>query len=299
MHELSEFAPVVRKLRPLSVILTGGEPLVRQDLTKLVSEIKKERPLIISLLTNGSLLTEDKARRLLDAGLDTISVSLNHIGEAQDREKRIPGLFDHVSRLLPRLAIMGFKRVNVNTVFLDNNLEEIPEIIGRARDWGVGVSFSCYSARKADNHEYVISENHLAKLSETLNMIAQLKSVGWSIDNSDWYLERVLEFYRTGRVRGRCAAGKKTLHVTPNGYIKPCPDLPATTHYEEWISSRNADPIECDTCWYACRGEVEAPLSPSRVLYYYQLWKQGIERKRILSENVVDTHNGGNKSDFF
>lgn len=278
MYEMKEYRSVVKKLKPLTVILTGGEPLVRKDLPKLISEIKREGPLVISLLTNGRLLTDKKAKELLDAGLDTISVSLNHIGAAQDEERHLPGLFDHISSLMPTLARMGFKRVNVNTVFLENNLDEIPEIVRLAKQWGVGVSFSCYSAKKANNRTYEISKEHLSKLEKTLRQVDELQQNGAPIENSKWYLERVLEFYQTGRVRGRCPAGRKTLHITPDGYVKPCPDFPRAEHYTGYCP-KSAPQMTCDDCWYACRGEVEAPLTVSRALYFVRLWRRGALQK--------------------
>ena len=274
MYEMKEYGSVVKKLKPLTVILTGGEPLVRKDLPELIHGIKQEGPLVISLLTNGRLLTEEKAKELRDAGLDTISVSLNHIGAAQDEERHLPGLFEHISSLMPKLAGMSFKRVNVNTVFLENNLDEIPEIVRRAQQWGTGVSFSCYSAKKASNRAYEISKPNLSKLEETLRQIGDLQQKGAPIENSKWYLERVLEFYKTGRVRGRCPAGRKTLHITPDGYVKPCPDFPRAARYTDYCP-KSAPQVTCDDCWYACRGEVEAPLTVSRAMYFARLWRSG------------------------
>ena len=71
----------VRKLR-----LTGGEPLIRRDLDKLIGMLS-EVPGIedISLTTNASLLTADKARALKAAGLNRITVSLDGIDDATFR----------------------------------------------------------------------------------------------------------------------------------------------------------------------------------------------------------------------
>jgi cyclic pyranopterin phosphate synthase len=71
----------VRKLR-----LTGGEPLLRKDLEKLVGMLAALRtpqgePLDITLTTNGSLLAR-KARALKDAGLQRVTVSLDALDDA-------------------------------------------------------------------------------------------------------------------------------------------------------------------------------------------------------------------------
>ncbi|GAB3561793.1 GTP 3',8-cyclase MoaA [Spelaeicoccus albus] len=70
----------IRKVR-----LTGGEPLLRKDIDKLVSMIKDVpttdgTPLDVALTTNGSVLAR-KAQQLADAGLDRVTVSLDSVDE--------------------------------------------------------------------------------------------------------------------------------------------------------------------------------------------------------------------------
>ena len=66
----------VRKIR-----LTGGEPLVRRDLERLVEKLAKIGDLDLTLTTNGSLLAQ-KARALADAGLRRVTVSLDSLDDA-------------------------------------------------------------------------------------------------------------------------------------------------------------------------------------------------------------------------
>jgi cyclic pyranopterin phosphate synthase len=66
--------------------LTGGEPLLRKDLERLVAQLRQlqtpsGRPLDLTLTTNGSLLAR-KAQSLKDAGLDRVTVSLDAIDDA-------------------------------------------------------------------------------------------------------------------------------------------------------------------------------------------------------------------------
>ena len=65
------------------VRLTGGEPLVRRDIEKLIAMLTSIPGLAdIALTTNGSLLTPQKARALKDAGLKRITISLDSLDEA-------------------------------------------------------------------------------------------------------------------------------------------------------------------------------------------------------------------------
>jgi len=76
-----EIARIVAALVPLGlrkVRLTGGEPLLRSELPKLVAMLKSAGELEIALTTNGSLLSKH-ARALRDAGLDRVTVSLDSL----------------------------------------------------------------------------------------------------------------------------------------------------------------------------------------------------------------------------
>ena len=66
----------VRKIR-----LTGGEPLVRRDLERLVEKLASIGDLDLTLTTNGSLLAQ-KARPLAEAGLRRVTVSLDSLDDA-------------------------------------------------------------------------------------------------------------------------------------------------------------------------------------------------------------------------
>jgi cyclic pyranopterin phosphate synthase len=65
----------VRKLR-----ITGGEPLVRRDLERLVAQLRALGDVDLTLTTNGSLLPQ-KAQALADAGLDRVTVSLDSLDD--------------------------------------------------------------------------------------------------------------------------------------------------------------------------------------------------------------------------
>jgi cyclic pyranopterin phosphate synthase len=82
-EEIARLAGVFVGLGVKKIRLTGGEPLVRKDLHKLVSMLKKF-PVELTLTTNGSLLAK-QARALAEAGLDRVTVSLDSLDEATFR----------------------------------------------------------------------------------------------------------------------------------------------------------------------------------------------------------------------
>src|SRR5439155_14403049 len=79
-EEMARLAGIFVGLGVKKIRLTGGEPLVRKQLHRLVGMLS-ELPAEITLTTNGSLLAR-QARALKDAGLDRVTVSLDSLDEA-------------------------------------------------------------------------------------------------------------------------------------------------------------------------------------------------------------------------
>jgi GTP 3',8-cyclase len=82
-EELTRLARLFVRLGVEKIRLTGGEPLLRRDLERLVAQLASLDGLHeIALTTNGSLLTRAKARALKDAGLRRITISLDSLDDA-------------------------------------------------------------------------------------------------------------------------------------------------------------------------------------------------------------------------
>jgi len=80
-EEIARLTRIFANLGVRKIRLTGGEPLLRQDLEKLVAMLAEIPGLEMALTTNGSLLAR-KAQALKDAGLDRITISLDSLDEA-------------------------------------------------------------------------------------------------------------------------------------------------------------------------------------------------------------------------
>jgi GTP 3',8-cyclase len=79
-EEIQRVAAIFRRLGAQKVRLTGGEPLVRRDIERLVAMLRAIPGLDITLTTNGSLLA-GKARALKEAGLYRVTVSLDSLDD--------------------------------------------------------------------------------------------------------------------------------------------------------------------------------------------------------------------------
>ena len=80
-EEIERLVRIFVSLGVQKIRLTGGEPLVRRDLERLVEKLARIGDLDLTLTTNGSLLAQ-KARSLADAGLRRVTVSLDSLDDA-------------------------------------------------------------------------------------------------------------------------------------------------------------------------------------------------------------------------
>ncbi len=118
------------------LILSGGEPLLRQDIYRLASYASKGG-LRVALATNGTLVDENIAGRIADAGVERISISLDGAcPETHDSFRGLEGSFDNAVRGLKILMNKGIP-VQINTTIARHNLSELEELYRIAVDLGV------------------------------------------------------------------------------------------------------------------------------------------------------------------
>jgi MoaA/NifB/PqqE/SkfB family radical SAM enzyme len=265
--ELTDYAPIVERLKPFCVTFTGGEPLLRRDIVDLVKRVNavEQRP-YTALLTNAWLLSIEKARALREAGLEQVSISVDYVGEQHDRQRGLPGLYRRIDDRMAELRRIGFDRIVVNTVIMESNVDQILDVARAVRRWGALHSFSCYSTMKTDSRGELVRPERLDDLRRVIVEIRRLKRRWANIISSDFYLENAVRYFeRGGRVGDRCeAAGKRFFHVDPWGYVKICPEFAPFAHWTE-LPEKRPEPHTCTSCWYGCRGENEAPITVERL----------------------------------
>jgi GTP 3',8-cyclase len=127
------------------VRLTGGEPLVRRDLSRLVSILSGKLALKdIALTTNGILLGE-QAVALKAAGLHRVTVSLDTLDPRRFHELT---RFDELPRVLAGIdaaVSAGFPDLKIDTVVMRGvNDDELEALLERGKGWGAEVRFIEY-----------------------------------------------------------------------------------------------------------------------------------------------------------
>jgi MoaA/NifB/PqqE/SkfB family radical SAM enzyme len=262
-HELKSFADAARFFNPMMVTFTGGEPTLRNDLEDLVAAVNDAITLkYIAVLTHGAMLTVQRALALRAAGVSQFNISLDYLDGRHDGARGIRGLTARLLATVSDMRAAGIDGIRFTTVIKDDNLDQLAPIVRQAIELGCGVNFSVYTDFKNGNRAHCLGDTHVAQLDAVISELLTLKRRRRGvITNSDYYLEQIPRYVR-GDLREPCRSGIRTVHIDPSGHIKRCPDFPTDGH---WTSYQGYEPIDCNRCFYACRGEAQAPLRLSRV----------------------------------
>ncbi len=171
-EEIVRFVHVVAPLGVNRLRLTGGEPLVRAELPKLVAALAQVPGIEDLAMTTNGLLLADQAPALKAAGLRRLNISLDTLNESTYRHiTRRGGL----ARVLDGIALaqrLGFERIRLNAVVIRGVTEnDIVPLAGFAREHDVELRFLEFMPLDADRRwqdEHVVSGDEIcARLEET------------------------------------------------------------------------------------------------------------------------------------
>jgi MoaA/NifB/PqqE/SkfB family radical SAM enzyme len=262
--ELADFTDVVRRFDPLVVVFTGGEPMLRKDLVPIVKAIKDLPGFrYLTLLTHGGFLSEKKIHDLVGAGINQINISMNYPDARQDKERGIPGLYDKLEAIVPKLAHGGMNVFTFASMLMLDNMHEAEPLIRLAHAWGINIAFSGYNDMKNGNKVHFVPPSRIREFRKVCDRIKALKRELGNVMTSDYFFDTLPDFYVKRDLPG-CKAGKIMIHVTPNGMVQPCAELPAVGHYKDFVPKEYPGP-DCGRCFDSCRAEPQAPLNLRRI----------------------------------
>lgn len=118
--------------------LTGGEPLVRKNLERLIAGMSS-RGINVGLTTNGTLLAS-QAKKLYDAGLRHINISLDNLS-AEKFSKKTGGDIKSVLDGVKKAHEIGFSPIKINVVVDGETAKDVPGFIRWAEEYGVVIRF--------------------------------------------------------------------------------------------------------------------------------------------------------------
>lgn len=280
-----DYARLTQQLKPPVVQISGGEPLLREDIVEIVSAIKHGTgtPYLI-LVTNGALLNESLYLQLHNAGVNQLSISLDFPDERHDDFRRHRGLYKHLNATIPGLAKIGYRDILLNTAITKANFNELLPIANTAMNWGVSVSYSAYTSLRTGDKSYSIDETEaLNLLRKNIHELIELKRHSDCITNSDTVLLDTVKFFKQGYMPS-CKAGISFFVVTPDGSFVPCSLQRYKFLNQKEMINNYSRTNNCGACWVSIRSYTDRSffsLIKDGPVYVKRLWAL---RKGYLSK---------------
>jgi len=257
----ADYGRYMEELKPVVVQVSGGEPLMRDDLSDVVRAIRQPNGLpFLILVSNWSQMTLERYVDLCKAGVDQFSVSLDFPDERHDDFRGHAGLYEHLSQIVPAAAKLGYDNICLNNCITSENVEYINAAADKAKEWGVNINYSAYSARRTGCRDYFLTTpEQLETLGGELKRLKTRIDSRW-VTNSVTTIDATERYFRTGGASG-CKAGLRWLVVTCDGKLQPCSmqfkryDLPDQARMVSEFSAHNT----CDECYVAIRSSLDKP----------------------------------------
>jgi len=221
---LSAIDTIESKSDNLIVVLTGGEPLLRNDLEDCGQEIRK-RGMRWGIVTNGYLYTRERHISLLNAGLGAITISLDGLEESHNWLRNTKVSFSKVGDALSMAA--SSKRLNFDVVTCVNrrNINELQAVYDYLLTKGVKAwrLFTIIPIGRAkDNPEMFLSDLQFTKLLDFIHQKRELNTIDVKF-SCEGYVGR----YEL-KVRDNfffCRAGINIGSILIDGSISACPNI--------------------------------------------------------------------------
>jgi MoaA/NifB/PqqE/SkfB family radical SAM enzyme len=214
--------------------ISGGEPMMRGDLMKILDYTKK-LSMETRLLTNGTLITLKKAEELYKRGIKRLQISIDGSKQTHNNIRKKDYAYDRAMEGISNCSGVGIL-VTVSMTFMQSNKREIEDVVVNSIKAGAGIiGFKSYvpdSKLGLKDPEFVGAKETYdifkkiielrKKYAEEIKVLEP--EVLWQLMHGDTKLKQ--EARRTKKFLGGCAAGFLGLSVLSDGTIYPCRRLP-------------------------------------------------------------------------
>lgn len=258
-NQVKDLIDIVYSLGVFSITLSGGEALLRSDIFEILDYISA-KGILITLFTNGMLLTESTVIKLRQYRIRLVSISVySDIAEIHDSITMVPGSF---SRTMRGIELLKQHRISfeLKSVILRENVDRVDYIreLSRRLNNGRDCKLELSMCGKI-NGECSVYE-HAASYED-------LKRVYYS--DPERFIGNISDWKRTA-TDPVCGAGKYSLYCSADGSIYPCvsfrlficdyrdlPRIQDNVTLKRWLNTKLSDFSECfkhEYCEY-CSGQ--------------------------------------------
>jgi radical SAM protein with 4Fe4S-binding SPASM domain len=211
-EQIKNITDIIEPLNPKTVVLTGGEPLIRDDFSEIVNYMKEKiKNICLVLSTNGTLI-DDKNIDLIVEKFDRVEISLDGIDEETCSATRGKGIFGRVINSVKCLQKKGFYNIGLSMVFGDKNMN----LSKQFRE--LNKSLNTRALERYFVPEGRGKENVLEYCSVNTNLPISIPKMLHKL-----YYD---EGKRSKKISScSCSAFKSQIYIDDDGSIYPCPSL--------------------------------------------------------------------------
>ncbi len=224
--------------KPRVVIVSGGEPLMRDDALQLMDRLT-DVGFAPQITTNGTMLDIERVHRLARAGRDAIILSLHGVGESNDRLRNAPGHYQGVLDMLHYMSAHTELGLHVTAVINALTGVEMPELVrrmaaiprfGRVHFQAIVPTFSRPWSNDFFRGDplWPRGANRLATMLDVLSELEQMKREGWPINNPPSQFMMWRRYFRDpvhAFEHVPCAVGDDNLLAMADGRVLFCDHL--------------------------------------------------------------------------
>lgn len=230
LEEMKDILDNAREGSVRQLFITGGEPLTHRNLYDIIAYAHKLR-FHVNMSCNGTMVTEDVVKKLIEAGLNNISLSLDGTKEVND-SIRGKGVHDKVLNTLKLFQEAKSSRmVNVLFTISHDNYTTLPYVVEIVRKYGVRQMFlNAFDPSFLVEHteektkELWIPKEELGQLEKVLTESRELADkIGVNFPSKE-YLKNIIRYFNGEHiipVRG-CAVPATSSSIKMNGQVSAC-----------------------------------------------------------------------------
>jgi len=261
LNNLEKVFCSLRELGVRIVTLTGGEPLIRNDLEEVIS-LAKHYGMLVEVCTNGMLLTKERVLKLAEAGTGSITLSLDTLdSETYERHRGVPFKFAEQALASLLYIVNEYPTLSgcVNCVITHHNIGKLVPFVNWISEYGGGkilVNLQPYhrsppiskvpqdltpKLQKLANdllaYQDEFTQDDLIPNSELrlvfekeIEELMRLKKLkpGFPLNNSQFYLKSMPDFLFDNKLPDgfNCVTGYTGIVVRSDLEVSPCWRLP-------------------------------------------------------------------------
>ncbi len=220
------------------VVLIGGEAYLRDDFLLVIRRCR-ERGMSVSMTTGGWGLSAERCEAAKEAGIRSISVSIDGLADNHDFVRNRPGSWARAFEALRHAKAAGIHiaantQINARTA---PQLGQLLELLAAEGIFGWQIQFTMAHGNAADNPDLLVQPYMLLDIYAKLELVVdRARALGiqiWPANNVGYFgaFEKKLRMdVLRGKFFSGCKAGIRTIGIESNGELKSCPSLGGPTN---------------------------------------------------------------------